>query len=239
MDSVKPAGAVTKPRGVFFDWDGTLVDTLPWLLKAHNHVRVTLGHEPWSNEEYKNIIRYSSRELYGRLYGEKEAEAHSILHSYIEEHHLQNLNILPGAEALLKMLNEAGVTVGLVSNKKHSFLCREVAHLGWEAYFSVVIGAGQATRDKPAGDPVLMAIAQSGIAGDADVEAGSFAQGGMHHDIWYVGDSETDMLAAQDSGCAAVLVHHHHDNRDLLGRYHPHLAFDDCHDFIGQFTKIR
>ncbi len=215
-----------RPRAVFFDWDGTLVDTLPWLLKAHNHVRESLGYDAWSNEEFKEIIRYSSRELYGKLYGEREEEAHAILRAFMEASHLENLKILPDALPLLEYLFEAGIPAGIVSNKRHPFLEREVAHLGWGKFVRIAIGAGYTSQDKPAAEPLLEALRLSGL------EPGQ--------DVWYVGDSETDMLTAEAAGCSAVLVRHHHDNEHLIASHAPSHVFDNCdalQDFLRQFAS--
>jgi len=205
---------MTMPEAVFFDWDGTLVDTLSWLLSAHNHVRTVLGHEPWDVNEFKGHVRYSSRELYGSLYGDKKQEALDILADFMEKNHLDNLEILPDALDLLKFLKGQGMEVGIVSNKRHPFLLREIEHLGWGDYVDIAIGAGHMAKDKPAADPLLAALERCGLAASPA--------------IWYVGDSETDMLTAQDANCSAILVRHHHDNEHLIAHYNPLGVFDDC-----------
>ncbi len=202
------------PQAVFFDWDGTLVDTLPWLLKAHNHVRGHLGLEAWSVEEFKHFVRYSSRELYGPLYKERAEEALAVLRAVMEANHLENLHVLPDSLQLLEYLGSREIAVGIVSNKRHEFLLREIDHLGWGHLSRVSIGAGFAEKDKPAADPLLLALRQCGI------------EPGSH--VWYVGDSETDMQTAQAAGCAAILVRHNHNNEHLAERYNPLFVFDDC-----------
>lgn len=202
------------PQAVFFDWDGTLVDTLPWLLSAHNHVRTYLELAPWSVEEFKHFIRYSSRELYGPLYGDRAEEALAVLRSFMEENHLANLRVLPDALALLEFLADEGIPAGIVSNKRHEFLLREINHLGWDHLSRISIGAGYAAKDKPAADPLLLALKQCGL------------EPGAH--IWYVGDSETDMLTAGAAGCSAILVRHNHDNEALIDKFQPLWVFDDC-----------
>lgn len=213
------------PKAIFFDWDGTLVDTLGWLLTAHNYVRTSLGYQPWTNEEFKEIIRYSSRELYNRLYGAQEQEAHDILRAFMESSHLDHLRVFTDALPLLSFLQEIGVPAGVVSNKRHHFLMREVKHLGWDNLLRVAIGAGYVEKDKPAAEPLLAALKESGLTPGPT--------------IWYVGDSETDMLTARAAGCAAVLVRHHHDNEHLVERYAPEQVFDDCQalqDFLRLYA---
>lgn len=204
----------TLPEAVFFDWDGTLVDTLSWMLNTHNYVRKQMGYEPWSVQEFKDNVRYSSREIYGKIYKERSEEALDILWTYVEENHLKNLEELPDSLELLEYLKDAQIPVGIISNKRHEFLLKEVAHLGWEHLTQVTIGAGFAEKDKPAADPLLIGLSQRGLEPGAN--------------IWYVGDSETDMRTAENAGCSAILVRHNHDNKHLIKEHNPLFVFDDC-----------
>ena len=97
---------------------------------------------------------------------------------------------MPGAEALLLAADR--VPRAVVSNKESATLRREVAHLGWTARFDAIIGAGDATADKPHPAPIWHALARIGV------------MPGRH--VWYVGDTGSDMQAAHRAGCTAVLV---------------------------------
>ena len=203
-----------RPAGVFFDWDGTLVNTLPFLFSAHNFVRVELGFEPWQLHEFKENVKYSSRELYAKIYGERAQQAMDILAKHMSENHIEKLEVLPDSFELIDYLLKQAIPCGIVSNKRHEFLLKEVAHLGWENHAQVIIGAGFSERDKPAADPLLDALKA------CELSAGP--------DIWYIGDSEADMITANEAGCSAVLVRHNHDNEHLVESYNPFMVLDDC-----------
>ena len=81
------------------------------------------------------------------------------------------------------------------SNKKGDYLRREAEYLGWSALFGRIVGAFDAPRDKPAADPVLLALDGSGIA-----------PGG---DVWFAGDADIDLQCAVNAGCVPVLVREH------------------------------
>ena len=69
---------------------------------------------------------------------------------------------------------------------------RRREHLGWDRYFGRMVGAGDAARDKPADDPVALALDGSGIRpGD---------------DVWFVGDTDIDIDCAHNAGCIPVLL---------------------------------
>ena len=82
--------------------------------------------------------------------------------------------------------------MGVVSNKAGQYLRAEVVHLGWEAHFGPVVGAGDAPADKPDPAPILMALEQLGFPASPEV--------------WYLGDTALDMIAAKAAGVTAVLV---------------------------------
>lgn len=207
-----------KPEAFFFDWDGTLVDTLPGLFRAHNAVREALGHPVWSMEEYTKHMHHSSRELYPRLYGDRSDEAIEMLFDFVTAHHLEDLSALPGAIALVESLRDAGVPFGIVSNKRDAVLHVEIAHMGWRDLSVISIGAGIAARDKPSGDPILYATEKAGI------DIGK---------IWYIGDTIADLEAAAAAGCPCILITNGQDKSALIERYKPLHVVSDCHELAA------
>ena len=89
-------------------------------------------------------------------------------------------------------LRERGFYLGVVSNKTGKFLRLEAERLGWHIYFRTLVGATDAARDKPAIEPVDMALAGSGIKRDANV--------------WFVGDGAVDLECARNAGLTGFLV---------------------------------
>ena len=85
-----------------------------------------------------------------------------------------------------------GLILGVVSNKTGRFLRAEAESLGWTPLFHRLVGATDAPRDKPARDPVDLALAESGLVAGPDV--------------WFVGDTDIDLLCAVTAGCTPVLI---------------------------------
>jgi phosphoglycolate phosphatase len=113
---------------------------------------------------------------------------------------------------MLRALARQDVFLGIVSNKVGEFLRREVDRLGWTSFFGSIVGAGDATADKPACEPVHLALAPSGVpAGE---------------EVWFVGDTATDMECARNSGCIGVLLGDPVSEEEFA-RFAPHLCFTD------------
>jgi len=196
---------------IFFDWDGTLVDSLGLLAGAHNHVRATLGYPLWSKAEYQAAMHNSTRELYPILYGDRAQEAQDILYSFIKQKHLEYLKIMPGAKTLLDFLKDMNIPMAVISNKRNDVLVREVETLGWQKYFGVYMGAGVAIKDKPSAAPIFHALA-------AHPDKPDLA------DLIYVGDTETDLSACREAPCPCAFVQHDGPRPDLLEIYKPVIA---------------
>ncbi len=212
-------------KGVFFDWDGTLVDSLPLLFAAHNHVREKLGVPLWTRDEYAKAIVHSTRELYPRIYGERAQEAQDMLYAYVKENHIKQMKILEGAPEVVEYLAKHNVPIGIVSNKRHDVLRLEVEHLGWHTHFGVYNGAGVAKADKPSGEPLLYALQQH--------EAGLGIE-----DIVYVGDTESDLSCAKEAGCPCIFIRHGKDAEALISQYAPAYVVDTLEELKGVLIKI-
>ncbi|MDX2222565.1 MAG: HAD family hydrolase [Rhodospirillaceae bacterium] len=186
------SGRPPRPRAILFDWDNTLVDTWPVITEATAITLAAMGHAPWSATEMRARIAGSLRDTFPRIYGERWPEAMKIYYQAFERVHLDRLRALPGAADALGALGDAGVYLGVVSNKTGKYLRAEADHLGWTPRFGRLVGAQDVARDKPAADPVLAALAPAGVSPGADV--------------WFVGDAEIDVVCGQAAGCTTVLV---------------------------------
>ena len=205
-----------KYKAVIFDWDGTIVDTCGLILDSHNHVRQKYGQPLWTQDDFLNTDGpRSTREYYPEIFKEDSDQAIIDLYDYIETHHLNYLEPLEGA---FNLLDAFDVPIGLVSNKRHSTLMKEVIHLGVEEKFSCIVGAGQAERDKPAADPLLMGIELLPIDVSLD-------------EVLFVGDTQTDLLCAKNAGVDVVFLQNDRARPDLIEKYAPKLHFMSTNGF--------
>lgn len=182
----------SKPRAILFDWDNTLVDSWPVIHDALNVTLTAFGQEPWTLAETRVRVRKSMRDSFPALFGDRWEAAGEVFYERYGAIHADMIEPAAGAEAALEYLTEAGLYLGVVSNKKGDFLRQEAVRLGWDRYFGRLVGALDAIRDKPAPDPVDMALAGSGIA-----------RGGA---VWFVGDADIDLECALNAACIPVLL---------------------------------
>lgn len=187
-----PVGDIRAPQAILFDWDNTLVDTWTTIHAALAVTFEAMDQTPWTLEETRERVRYSMRESFPKLFGSRWEEAVRIFYEAFEQLHLERLTPIPGARDMLLALSERKILLGVVSNKTGRYLREETAHLGWDDYFHAVVGAGDATNDKPAIDPLVMALDGSMIS--------------PGETVWFVGDAGIDMEIAYRANCVPVLM---------------------------------
>lgn len=180
------------PRAALFDWDNTLIDSWATIHEAMKTTLAAMDHEPWTMEQTRERVRRSLREAFPDMFGERWEDAREIFYRRFREVHLDMLAPLEGAEALLRLMAARGVYLGVVSNKLGEHLRREAAHLGWAPLFGGLVGATDAARDKPAPEPVALALSPGGLA--------------PGEDVWFVGDTWIDLECARNAGCVGVLI---------------------------------
>lgn len=215
-----------KPDAILFDWDGTLIDSSKAIQGYLNHVLQHFGKPLLSLEDACKATRKSARETYPQIFGEKSDEALGVLYKYVAETHLSTLTPFEGAEGFLKQLHQAQIPMAIVSNKHHPNLLREISHLGWDVYLTENVGAGRAERDKPSPDPLLFSAREKGLDPSK-------------HEVWYVGDTDTDMEAALAAGFRPFFIEHGMGRReDVLHFPQVPVLLEDFQALIRILTQI-
>lgn len=204
-------GNLPRPRAIIFDWDDTIVDNWPLALDALNTALTHMGVDAWSDEEARGRAGGSARDLFGSLFGERWEEADRVFYARFNKLIENGVRLHSHVEDMLKLLRENGVYLAVVSNKRGALLRVEADKLGFAPYFNAIVGAGDAAKDKPDIAPVLYALQGSGITPGPDV--------------WFVGDSHTDMACALATGCTGVLLETKLPPVELLEKYPPKVRF--------------
>jgi phosphoglycolate phosphatase len=207
------------PVVLLYDWDNTLVDGWAGIAAALNAVFATFGMPQWSAADTRERVRVSLRDSFPVMFGAAWERARDIFYRTLEEQHLRHVRPMPGAVEALA----AGMAwpQGVVSNKAGRFLRAEVAHLGWASHFGAVVGAGDASADKPDPAPIVLALDRLGSK--------------ANRSVWYLGDTALDMEAARAAGVTAVLIGDaSHDGG--IDRARPDIHFPDA---LGLAARLR
>jgi phosphoglycolate phosphatase len=209
-----------RPRAVLFDWDNTLVNTMPLICAAINQTLTYFGHAPWSDDEIKRKTQLSAKDGLPGHFGDQWQEAMGVLRTFYQQS--QDLGLLApleGALELLERLASLGIPMALVSNKDGDILRSEVAYLKWGAFFPVCVGSGDADKAKPDPDLAYLALKTLQIPPSSD--------------IWFVGDSLVDWQCAEAAGCWPIPIGFGHEEAT---RYRQ--AVQNCWDLEKILSKM-
>lgn len=223
MDKNTPKTTLPYPKVILFDWHGTLVDTHDAMYQAIEEmlsqleeldlVRHILPEERAKTEDDEKLMRYirifrhlhprvlaeqriSRTDIFDALFGDND-EANAIAHKAYDEcyqnHYGKVFPFQEGMYEYLCYLKKLGIKIGVVTNRSGYFLSHELASVDsgrWLNLFDTTLGGNDAPRYKPAPDGLEYAIERLGEEVDSQV--------------WYVGDSLTDMITASKAGVTSV-----------------------------------
>ena len=218
---------MTQKYTILFDLDGTLVDTAPDLMKAHNHVMKKYGYETKSTEEIRNLVGKGASALIGRsLWGSAKEEFGKIEDKKIKEkmvnefinfygnNILNESTLINGVEDFLKWCNEKKISLAVCTNKQEHLAVDLLKKIGIYNYFEYVAGSNTFNYCKP--DP-------RHITSIIEILNGDIKKSLM------IGDSETDANAAKSASIPMVLLENGYTERNTNAIYHNHLI----KDFVG------
>lgn len=208
---------------MLLDWDNTLVSSWDIIRDAMNLTLTRFGHEPWSMDDIRSRVRKSMRDSFPELFGDRWEDARDVFYERFRAIHVERLTLMPGAEEMLRCLDEMGLHVAIVSNKMGDHLRAEVDHLGWNGMLDAVVGATDAPLDKPAIEPVALALDGSGIAPGPSV--------------WFAGDADIDMQCARTANATAILIREEPPYADEFAACPPHRHVPDCSAFLNLIQK--
>lgn len=152
-----------KPEAAIFDFDGTLVDTMPLHYEAYRRVFAELDLELTADDFYGNIGGKAKetipRFLRGRpcaidvdeLHARKKARLDLLLDE-VEIPVLETAKLVPVLASMMK--------VGLASSGSRPGIEKILGRLGWRAWFGVIVTGEDAPNGKPAPDLFLLAASR-------------------------------------------------------------------------------
>lgn len=213
-------------RAVFFDLDGTLVDTNRLHVEAWVQAFADAGHDIDPERIAAQIGKGADNLVPTLLPGANEdtAEALGDAHGRIfKDRFLETAAAFPQAQELVERVHASGRLVALASSAGKDELDHYQQLLGIAGLVDVVTTIDDVEHSKPAPDIFAVALKKAnGIAADAVV---------------VVGDSPFDMEAAKRCGMTPVAVRSGGFSDDVLREAGAAVIYDDVADLLAQFDE--
>lgn len=183
-------------EAVFFDLDGTLVDTARDFHTVLNATLAAAGREPLHfarvREQVSNGARAMIRLGFGLEPGDEGFDywLEQFLDRYAEQLTVHS-TLFPGMAEVLDALDTLGVPWGVVTNKPFRFSEPLMAGLGLAHRMGPLICPDHVARRKPDPEGLLLAARQAGVNPARCI---------------YVGDHDRDIAAGRQAGMTTVAV---------------------------------
>ena len=184
-----------KYKAIFFDLDGTLVNTLDDLSEAMNRALAVLGQPGRSKEECREMIGRGLADFARAALPEDADHLQDSLLREMREIYagicLNKTHPYPGICDVLSACRKAGIRTAVVSNKAHEITVRIAEHyFGGEA-FDEILGQKEGMKCKPDPEPMRFLLDKMALRAD---------------EVLYVGDSDVDVEMARNAGLDFVAV---------------------------------
>ena len=218
---------MTQKLTILFDLDGTLADTAPDLMKAHNHVMNKFGFSSRNIDEIRNLAGRGAAVMIGRsIWKSARKEISKITDNEIKQnmtkeflnYYKKNLvvdsKLINGVYEFLNWSKKNNISMAVCTNKQENLAVEFLKKIKIYDYFEYVAGGNTFDYCKP--DP-------RHITSILEIIGGNIKKTIM------IGDSENDAEAAKAAGVPMILLEDGYTEKKVEQIYHNHLI----KDFIG------
>ena len=212
---------------ILFDLDGTLVDTAPDLMRAHNHVMKKFGYPTKSTEEIRNLVGKGAGVMIGRsIWGQAKKEFGKVNDEKVKKEMVTEFvdfygkniinesTLIKGVKEFLNWCKDQSISMAVCTNKQEHLSNDLLKKIGIYDYFEYVAGSDTFDYCKP--DPRHLTSVVEILDGDIKKSI-------------MIGDSETDANAAKAAEIPIILLEDGYTEKNKDEIYHNHLI----KDFIG------
>ena len=182
---------------ILFDLDGTLVDTAPDLMSAHNHVMKKFGLHQKELGDIKHLAGRGSWVMMQRSFKEEitdEKIKKEMVKEFID-HYSKNIDKkskpIKGVIDFLKWAKSKNISMAICTNKQERLAIDLLKKLNLYSYFEYIAGSDTFNFNKP--DPRHLTDVVEIIGGNLKKTI-------------MVGDSEVDSMSALNAKVPFVLV---------------------------------
>lgn len=222
-----------KIKGVIFDLDETIIDSLGALTEAFNTGTREFGLEPVTGERIAHFLDEGLRlgemllELYPSVFAEdgKRQVCGDVIRKAYSELEPQKVVLKPGVRRTLQSLKERGVKIGIVTGRKSKGERKwlELRRLNIHQFVDAMVTGAEAPA-KPAPDGVTKCMKELGLSAEECV---------------FVGDSSIDIMAGKKAGVRTIAVCTGVAGKELLVEHGPDYVLDDMNSLLSYLSKLQ
>ena len=194
-------------KTILFDLDGTLIDSTTAILDCFNHAFKEQNFKfKGTSEDIKKEIGYPLDIMFGNL-GVDKGCVWDFVDSYKEEYRkvsISKTTLLKNAKESLELASTFA-RLGVVTTKTTQYSIPLLEHFGIMKYFETIIGRQEVENPKPHPEPIFKALEMMNL--------------NVNKNIYMVGDTKLDIIAANEAKISNVAVLCGYGTREDLTSY--------------------
>ena len=207
---------------ILFDLDGTLIDSTEAILESFHNSFDFYGVPHPKDSAIEALIGHPLDVMYREL-GVQECVIWDYVATYKEHYQkisTQKTVLLDSArEAVEKASQFATLAVVTTKTGKYSRVLLE--HFSLMHYFKVLIGREDVENPKPHAEPILKALEELNL---------------VDSDVWMIGDTQLDLVCAQNAGVNSIGVLSGYDTKETLKEF-SELIFDNALEAVEYLAQ--
>ena len=209
---------------ILIDLDGTLIDTAPDLMNAHNHVMKKFGYDTKSTDDIRKLVGKGAASLISRsVWGQAKKEFSQINNQNIKKEMVKEFinyygkniavesKLIKGIKEFLDWSKKNNISLGVCTNKQDYLAVDLLKKIKIYDYFEYVAGSNTFDYCKP--DPRHLTSMIEIMQGDIKKSL-------------MIGDSETDSESAKAAGIPFILLENGYTEKKVSEINHDHLIKD-------------
>ena len=217
-----------KKELIIYDFDGTLIDSVPDLALALNLMLEDIEFKTFNEESIRHWVGNGAQTLVKRaLSGAAEIDknldnelferALEIFLQHYEKNACVSTTIYPNVKETLESFYKDGYKQAIVTNKPYKFIQPILKGLEIEHYFEYYIGGDSLELKKPSPEPLYH------VCKKLDIDVAKSIM---------VGDSKNDIISANSAKMDVVGVSYGYNYGEDIGVHKPSIVIDDIKELV-------
>ena len=212
---------VRKTKGVLFDWDGVLLDSLGASFNVYNKIFAQIGTRALTKDEFLGLQSPNWYEFYTRV-GVPKSLWKEVDAEWVQLYREERPDLYTDARGCLTVLKGSGFKLALVSNGSKGRVEAELGRFGLGKFFESVLCGEKMEELKPS--PVMLerTLGVLGLQPSGAV---------------YVGDAPADVQAAKNAGVPSIALARGPIQEERLRKESPDYVFGGLNDMTDFLVK--
>jgi len=212
-------------KALFFDLDGTLINSSEDLANSINFMLKSLGKKEYDIKLIETWIGNGATILVKRAlsggFDIKETnenefkKAFDIFMNHYENNLCINTKIYPGVKEVLEKIKDKKLAI--ITNKPFRFVSPILKHFEIEHYFDLILGGDSLDEKKPSPKPLLFACEKLNIAPNETI---------------MIGDSNNDILAAKNANIKSIALTYGYSQGKNIKNLQPNFIANNIREIL-------